>query len=309
MKSFPRFAFITTIATYFLIFIGGLVRVSGAGLGCPDWPKCFGSWIPPTSINQLPSEVDPAQFNFALAWIEYINRLCGVTVGFLILFTALWALKSFRHKPKILYPSIAATALTAFQGWQGSVVVASQLEPIVVTVHMVLALIIVSLLIYVTQEAYFSEREPGNLSQVLPKNTTVWFSVLWVLAIAQIILGTQIRSALELLKEEYPLMNSFEWLSKVGAINHIHMTLGVVLLAFTWYVGASTLKYKKQLPLLLKQSVIGMVLIASIQLILGMMFMLMEMTALMQVFHLWMASLYIGIVLLLFTISKRSQVE
>ncbi|MFQ5453006.1 MAG: heme A synthase, partial [Candidatus Zixiibacteriota bacterium] len=219
------------------------------------------------------------------------------------------ALKSFRHKPKILYPSIAATALTAFQGWQGSVVVASQLEPIVVTVHMVLALIIVSLLIYVTQEAYFSEREPGNLSQVLPKNTTVWFSVLWVLAIAQIILGTQIRSALELLREEFPLMNSFEWLSKVGAINHIHMTLGVVLLAFTWYVGASTLKYKKQLPLLLKQSVIGMVLIASIQLILGMMFMLMEMTALMQVFHLWMASLYIGIVLLLFTISKRSQVE
>ncbi len=75
MKRFRHLALFATFATYFAIFMGGLVRVSGAGLGCPDWPKCFGRWFPPTSLSQLPPEIDPSLFNLTLAWIEYINRL------------------------------------------------------------------------------------------------------------------------------------------------------------------------------------------------------------------------------------------
>ena len=75
MRYFFRFSLTTLFMTYLLIFIGGLVRVAGAGMGCPDWPKCFGRWIPPISVEQLPTHIDPAQFNFVLAWIEYCNRL------------------------------------------------------------------------------------------------------------------------------------------------------------------------------------------------------------------------------------------
>jgi len=91
MKYFSRFSTLTTLLTYILIFVGGLVRVSGAGMGCPDWPKCFGRWIPPTSLDQLPTDIDPAQFNIVLAWIEYSNRLVGVVIGLMITATLILA--------------------------------------------------------------------------------------------------------------------------------------------------------------------------------------------------------------------------
>src|SRR5580704_1968920 len=96
LSSFQYLALCTTASTYFLIFAGGLVRASGAGLGCPDWPRCFGSWIPPTSTAGLPPQFDPALFNPTLMWTEYLNRLFGVTVGFLILATTVSAWRHHR---------------------------------------------------------------------------------------------------------------------------------------------------------------------------------------------------------------------
>ena len=80
MNTFRNFSYLSTGLTYLLIFVGGLVRVAGAGMGCPDWPKCFDRWIPPTSLEQLPDHIDPAKFNIVLAWIEYSNRLFGALV-------------------------------------------------------------------------------------------------------------------------------------------------------------------------------------------------------------------------------------
>lgn len=305
MSNFRRFAFLTTIATYFLIFVGGLVRVSGAGLGCPDWPQCFGRWIPPTSINQVPKEL-VGQFNMTLAWIEYINRLCGMTVGLLILVTALWAIFKFRPYKKILYPAMAAAVLTAFQGWQGSVLVSSLLEPVVITVHMLLALLIVSFLIYTTAQAYFIERKEHFDSQPkVPKEVSRWFGWLWFLGLIQILMGTQIRSAIEVIQKEFPNINSSEWLSQVGLLNHVHMGIGVLLLAFTWYVFAKVKPLKEKISSLVNQSVLAVALVVTVQLILGLIFILFDLRPLTQVFHLWLASIYIGLVLLVYVSLKR----
>ncbi len=191
IKNFHRWALAASIVTYFLIFVGGLVRVSGAGLGCPDWPRCFGSWIPPLGREQVPPEFNAITFNVVLAWIEYINRLIGVIVGILIAGTAILAIKNFRSEKSILIPSVIAALLVAFQGWYGSVVVGSKLMPVAVSVHLVLALTIVSLLIYVTQTAYYLANDQRPLIKKQMPDYVSGVLLLWILAIVQIILGTQ----------------------------------------------------------------------------------------------------------------------
>ena len=136
--------------TYLLIFIGGLVRVAGAGMGCPDWPKCFGRWIPPISVEQLPTHIDPAQFNFVLAWIEYCNRLFGAFIGLMITITCFLAIRYHRKEPKIMIPTIGAFILTLIEGWLGGVLVDTVLNPLTITLHLLLALFIVVLLISVS---------------------------------------------------------------------------------------------------------------------------------------------------------------
>ena len=131
MKAFTRAALLSVFATYFLVFIGGLVRVSGAGLGCPDWPHCFGGWFPPVSeahLLQLQqhaepgtilSQIQPEHFNYTLAWIEYLNRLVGVAVGFCILAMVVVAVLKTRKYKGLVWGSIGVLLLTGFQGWLG----------------------------------------------------------------------------------------------------------------------------------------------------------------------------------------------
>src|SRR4029077_6655523 len=168
LSLFQRLALLTTAATYFLILVGGLVRASGAGLGCPDWPRCFGSWIPPASAAQLPPQFDPALFNPTLMWTEYVNRLIGVTVGFLILGALVPAWRHHRDDPKILWPTVAAVLLTGFEGWLGGRVVAHELAAWIVPVHLTVALVIVQLLLFATVHATKGSQAGGRSPLALP---------------------------------------------------------------------------------------------------------------------------------------------
>ena len=121
---FMRLALWTTALTYALILVGSLVRASGAGLGCPDWPRCFGSWIPPMSAEALPPQFSADQFNATLMWTEYLNRVLGVTVGLFILATVVAAWRHHRREGHILWPTVGALLLTGYEGWLGGRVVA-----------------------------------------------------------------------------------------------------------------------------------------------------------------------------------------
>ena len=109
LRRFRGLATLTLAAVYFLILVGASVRASGAGMGCPDWPTCFGQWVPPTAESQLPANYQEVyaelgygdtRFNVVKTWTEYLNRLIGVTIGVLIFATA-WVSMPLRRLDNI----------------------------------------------------------------------------------------------------------------------------------------------------------------------------------------------------------------
>jgi cytochrome c oxidase assembly protein subunit 15 len=306
VKHYRRWAIATTVATYFLIFIGGLVRVAGAGLGCPDWPKCFGRWIPPVTAQQLPPDMDPRLFNFALAWIEYVNRLIGVVIGLLILVTAILAIRYYRQKPRIWVPSIMALILVGIQGWLGGQVVASELHPGLVSVHMALAFLIVSLLIYATLQSFFEHIPPPAPNPRISKYS-ILVLLLWLGTIVQIILGTRLREALEILADTYPLLPSTEWLDRVVWIDFLHMGLGLILGMLIVACMFSLFRYRDALASSIYQEAWIAVILVMVQILIGLLMMVGGLVPIIQLVHLWSASLLIGVLLLLFTELRRYQ--
>jgi len=301
MRSFRLFTILAAAGAYLLIFVGGLVRVSGAGLGCPDWPKCLGRWIPPLNASQLPPEIDPHLFNFTLAWIEYINRLLGVTIGILIAIVGVMALVRYRKYPKIVVPSVLAALLTAFQGWQGSQVVASELAPLVVSAHLVIALIIASLLIYVWLQAYHMDQVGEKATTEYPAGLRRWVGVLWVVAILQVILGTQVRQAFETAVKQFPLLFGSELISQIGVVKYLHPALGIITAVVALVVVRTLLQKSGSLSPLLWQSAWTIGWLVALQLSLGVFLILFGNPAVIQVLHLWIASLFIGVILISYT--------
>ena len=245
LSSFQRLALWTTATTYFLILVGGLVRASGAGLGCPDWPRCFGGWVPPASAAELPPQFDPSQFNQTLMWTEYANRLLGVAVGFLIFATAISAWRHHRRNPRILWTTIGAFLLVGFQGWLGGRVVAHELAAWIVTVHMIVALVIVQMLLYVTvaagndRRAMASAVAPADAAGAKAPALRTFVVVLILITLVQIALGTQVRGGVDAALDAGVARSAA--LATVGTLDVLHrdaafVTLMVSILLCFWLV-------------------------------------------------------------------------
>ncbi len=265
-RLFRRLSTITLLAIYLLILVGGIVRSTGSGMGCPDWPKCFGSWVPPTAEDQLPADYrqtyaqqraekndrlaqyikalgfpqlafrisnDPgimqeAEFNAVKTWTEYINRLVGAVIGLLVLatFAASWAYRQCDLTITIL--SFVAVLAVGFQGWIGSVVVSTNLLPWMVTIHMLLALVIVCLLTYVVVRSKAEETHVASVR--VPGVINITLVAALILTLAQIILGTQVRESVNEVAQTLPGQRE-QWINNLDWVFYIHRSYSLLVLA------------------------------------------------------------------------------
>lgn len=262
-RSFYRLTLTTLVAVYLLILVGGVVRSTGSGMGCPDWPKCFGQWVPPTSVEQLPEDYkeiysanrheknirfakylsafgftktadqlltdesirEEADFNPVKTWIEYINRLIGVIIGLLIFAVFAYSIRFWNTHRTWTILAFTTFVLVGFQGWIGSIVVSTNLTPWTITLHMFLALIIVALLIFLANQSRVSFRQ-----QLIVPGMAPWIILCMAIVLVQILLGTQVREALDQVATRIADRNA--WIEALGGSFLIHRSFSwVVMLA------------------------------------------------------------------------------
>jgi len=266
-RFFRRISLITLLAVYFLILVGGIVRSTGAGMGCPDWPKCFGSWIPPTSEEMLPENykemyVDyrvaknqkfasylaalgfdqksdvllndesikqETPFNVVKTWIEYINRLIGALIGILIFINLITSFSYIKTDKIIFLISLFLFILVVFQGWIGSLVVSTNLIPWMVTVHMVLAVVIIALLVYLVFRSRIEQYRSKKIHQFNLLNSLLILSGLFI--VIQIILGSQVREAIDLIASSLNYQHRNTWIGSMGTDFFIHRSFSLIPLA------------------------------------------------------------------------------
>jgi len=263
-NNFTTIAKTALILVYAVIIAGALVRMTGSGMGCPDWPKCFGYYIPPTDVKELTwaenrvfkkgmviikdealfvakedcltgktfdasqwesyTKHDYAIFNPTHTWIEYINRLIGALAGIVCFVMAVASFQQWKKDKQITLLSWLVVLLMGFQGWLGATVVYSVLNPLKITIHMVMALVIVAFILYIVHLA--NPKENKTVYNAMFRNV-LWITL--ILTLVQVILGTQVRQFVdEQIKSG--VSEPSLWLSSPELSFYFHRSFSIVVL-------------------------------------------------------------------------------
>lgn len=300
-RLFRRLALLTVVVVYLLILIGGIVRSTGSGMGCPDWPKCFGSWVPPTEVSQLPpnyQEIYGAklkgeiEFNAFKTWTEYLNRLFGAFTGLMIFATLVASVSYIKKDRPVFTVSLLTFLLVGFQGWLGSKVVSHELAPWLVTLHMLLAIVIVFFLLYVVARTYV-----GNIQIEKIGNKTLlnrWLFITIGLSLIQVLIGTQVREAMDVVIERLGNERRTEWIENLGLSFYVHRSFSILIMIL--HIGlVYWLKKNTITKGVLSQLTVILLIMIGVEIISGVILAYLSVPALIQPIHLTLAALALGL--------------
>ncbi len=263
-KRFIFLAKTALILVYMVFLAGATVRMTGSGMGCPDWPKCFGYYIPPTEIEQLLwqpnhnyqkgqviihekklwvakddfttndvydlnhweayTKHNYAEFNVYHTWTEYINRLFGALAGLGCLVMFIASFSYWKTRKSVVFAAFLSLFLLGFNAWLGAKVVYSVLNPVKITTHMVAALFNVAALILTI---YLASNKKKNT--IYDKSFQLIAIFTMTVSIVQIALGTQVRQFID----EQTLSgvsNVAEWLQNPNDYFYLHRTFSYVII-------------------------------------------------------------------------------
>jgi cytochrome c oxidase assembly protein subunit 15 len=316
MNLFQKFATAALVSVIVLICVGAIVRVSGAGMGCPDWPKCWGRYVPPSAKEEIdlskldfskferaakrygrdPSTVTPEHvlesFNPLHAWTEYINRLSSTPVGFFTMGTLVLALLRQRRRPLVVAAATVSVLLVGVNAWMGKEVVSSDLKPGVLTIHMALAMILVLPLSYA---AWRGSDAPWRINgDEAGRKRLRWLTGLLLLAIfAEGVLGTEIRELNTHLAKTHPGMGRAEWIGTLESswAYLVHRSFSWVILATTiaaWFTARKSGPTGKLAK--------GAVAVVFAQMFLGLIMARVEIHPAVQVLHLGLSAILLALV-------------
>jgi len=194
---FQKLNWVLVFMTFDLIVFGAFTRLTDSGLGCPDWPGCYGTSNPWHAIGEITlaeAAMPTGPVTVIKAWIEMIHRYLAMTVGALILIQVglAWSkIKSLGKKP--LLASLGLLLLVCIQGAFGAWTVTLKLQPIIVSIHLMLALILLACLTAYAQEEWEDQLSSVRQLQVRPLSAKLLLLASVTLAM-QIFLGAWVST-------------------------------------------------------------------------------------------------------------------
>lgn len=290
---YQKFAVAALVSVLVLIFVGAIVRVTGAGMGCPDWPTCWGLLIPPTHVEQVDFEKLPVEkfqekaermgrdpstitretlreeFNPRHVWTEFINRLFSLPVGFFTLGTFVISFIFLKRRPLVFWLSFASLLLVLANAIMGARVVYSGISPGVLSTHLALAMLLICVLVH----CVWAGREKPWKVVFHRGNRTSYLLVasLLLLTVIEGILGSQIREMTDEMAKAHLDAPRETWITELEetTVYLIHRSGSWVILVITVWayylaknnqVGGATPTQKGVVGIVFAQMVLGVVM-------------------------------------------------
>lgn len=323
-----RSGLLTLSSVFLLLIAGGVVRSTGSGMGCPDWPKCYGAYFPPVCACELPGNyqelyvqkriqkakrfakvlsnlgfktqseallndpnlLKPEVFNPLKAWTEYINRLIGVLSGLfsLVFFLSLLRIRRYVSRFKFWCGTLGFVMML-FNAWLGSIVVATNLFPIIISIHYLATYAVLALIMFSLVNSRIDEKNRS----IMPYK---WYFIGFVfLSLLQVVYGTQLREVSDIAVERNLLFIgndlNFDFLGQIFKTHWILAMALIVLSLLPLYLLRKKLE-KKWMRLL--SSITAVLLIQYISGVLNLRY---NFPLYAQVSHIFFAGLIFGITL------------
>jgi heme a synthase len=318
MTLFQKLAAAALVSVLVLMFVGAIVRVTGSGMGCPDWPTCWGCLIPPTSVedvdfDKLPIERfqkkaermgrDPAtiteaslreEFNPRHVWTEFINRLCSLPVGFFSLATFIAAFWQRQKRPLVFWMAFASLMVVLINAWMGARVVYSGLQPGVLTTHLALAMALTGMLMYCawggTDQPWRIRMADGPLVRL-----RLAITVLLVVIIIAGVMGAQVREMTDEMAKFHDNAPRSTWIGELEQswMYLAHRSFSWVVLAATLWAWVLTIRHRPEGPGWLERTVLGIVFT---QMVLGLVMAQIHIYSWVQVLHVGLSAVLLSLV-------------
>lgn len=317
---FPKLIMINLVLVFVVIAAGAIVRATGSGMGCPDWPTCFGQLIPPTHLDQVTwfpdqsykegemiikdekllvavksfsasnmfsannwaeyEKHDYAVFNPLHTWVEFINRLATVVLGFpVMLMFGISLLYWKRKKRNITYAGLVVF-LIGFQAWLGKIVVDRNLQGTTITYHMIGVFAILAVLIllwHLNKSTEEKETNSSNLFRIVAVGSVV-------LTLVMVVLGTQVREEIDLIAKT--TTDRSLWIGKLSNIFIIHRSATWLIVLVNGWLFFQSIRnnwFRSKM-----NKVIGLIVV---EIFLGIVLSYLNVPAISQPIHLFVAAL------------------
>lgn len=233
MRLVKNWILATFILCFLVIIAGGIVRTTQSGMGCPDWPTCFGKWIPPINASELPADFEKylkAQdidhtFNAYHTWIEYLNRLLGALLGLFAVVQSGLLFPRRKEQRGAYRLSLAFLATVILTGLFGAIVVKLNLAHASISVHLLFAIVLVqvqlALLLSIRNKLFAIAAESKIRKAVL-----AFLIILFLQSIA----GTMVRMYIDDISRTLHYKQRETWLAGTPFAFLLHRTFSWVVL-------------------------------------------------------------------------------